>query len=106
MVRLMVGKFDGAIADAKAALSLDPSDTVARTALVLGLLKAEKFGEADSQATKALADDKANAQLYFARSIARARLGKQADAAKDLQSARQLRFDIGLEPVFFGLQGS
>ena len=105
-VRVMVGKFDGAIADAKAALSLDPSDEVARTALVLGLLRTGKFSEAEIQATKALDEEKANGQLFFARSIARARLGNAADAAKDLQAARLLKFDIGLDPLFFGLQGS
>jgi tetratricopeptide (TPR) repeat protein/transglutaminase-like putative cysteine protease len=104
MVRVMNGKYEGAITDARSALSLDPSDPIARVALVLALLRTEKFAEAEIQATKALAENKGNASLHFARAIARARLGKAADAAKDLQSARQLRFDIALDPAFMGLK--
>ena len=103
-VRLMNGKYDGAVSDAREALALDPSDTTARNALILALLRLGKFSEAERLATKDLAKDVASAELYYARAIARAELGNAAGASADLQAARQLGFEVFLNPAFVGMK--
>jgi Flp pilus assembly protein TadD len=99
----MNGKYDGAIADARNALALDPSDDIAQMALALAYLRTGKFAEAEKQATKALTGGR-NAYHLYARAIARAQLGNANGAREDLKAAQQMQFDIMLEPAFFGLK--
>ena len=60
--------------------------------------------EAERLAAKDLAKDVASAELYYARAIARAELGNAAGASADLQAARQLGFEVFLNPAFVGMK--
>ena len=103
-VRVMNGKNEGAIADARNAMALDPSDETARNALILAFLRSGKFGDAEAQASKGLIKDVADPRLLYARAIARSKLGNAAGATADVQAARQLQFEITLDPAFQGLK--
>ena len=100
----MNGKNEGAIADARNAMALDPSDEIARNALILAYLRSGKFGDAEAQASRALIKDVADPRLFYARAIARSKLGNAAGATADVQAARQLQFEITLDPAFQGLK--
>jgi len=103
-IRVMNGKYQAALADARSALDLDASDETARNAMILAYLRTGKFSEAESSATKGLAKQASDAFLYYSRALARAKLGNASGAAEDLTAARQLQFDIGLDPAFLDLK--
>jgi len=103
-LRVMNGKYVGAISDARTALNLDPSDVEANLSLTIAYLRTGKYAEAESQTTKALVSNQANSMFLHARAIAKAQRGDQAGAARDFSSARLSQFDIMLDPAFAGLK--
>lgn len=103
-LRLMNGKYQAAINDARNALDLDPTSEQAKLSLALAYVHVGKFIEAAKEATTALKVNEYDATLRYIRAIARAGLNDQAGALEDFTSARRLQFDIDLNPIFLGLK--
>ena len=76
-----------AIANARSAIRLAPSDSAYRQLLVQALLQAGMFEEAEGAATQAMALDATDASPQVLRGYARQRLDRRADAASDFSQA-------------------
>lgn len=80
----------GAAAQYKRALSLRPGFLPARTGLLEGAVKHERWAEAAEQAGGILADDPANAPVQLVRGVALRHLGKADEALQAYGAAEQL----------------
>ena len=87
---LLRGDYAAAEADARAALRLNPRDSVAWEVLAYSLLRQGRFAEAIAAATEAIRLNPNSADAYRYRAYAKDAMGDRAGALADLERAAQL----------------